>query len=83
MNNMNQNIGKEMRSIRKYRDLTLRELGKKTGIPYSRLGKFECGKEIPTDEAVSKIEKFLDFSNRPWRAIAPFYLIPQAPPIPR
>lgn len=62
MNNMNQNIGKEMRSIRKYRDLTLRELGKKTGIPYSRLGKFECGKEIPTDEAVSKIEKFLDIN---------------------
>ena len=51
-----------MRSIRKYRDLTLRELGKKTGIPYSRLGKFECGKEIPTDEAVSKIEKFLDIN---------------------
>ncbi len=51
-----------MRSIRKFRGLTLRELGEKTGIPYSRLGKFEGGKEVPTDEIILKIEKTLDFN---------------------
>lgn len=49
-----------MRSIRNYRSLTLRELGEKTGIPYSRLGKFECGKEMPTDETILKIGKILN-----------------------
>lgn len=57
---MNQYIGKELRSIRNYRSLTLRELGEKTGIPYSRLGKFECGKEMPTDETILKIGKILN-----------------------
>ena len=57
---MKHNIGKNLRSIRKFRGLTLRELGEKTGIPYSRLGKFEGGKEIPTDEVILKIEKVLD-----------------------
>lgn len=57
---MKQNIGKELRIIRKYRGLTLRELGKKTGISYSRLGKFEGGKEMPTNEAVSKIGRVLN-----------------------
>ncbi|GAA6427236.1 helix-turn-helix transcriptional regulator [Dielma fastidiosa] len=59
---MGKSIGKELHFIRKYRGLTLRELGKKTGIPYSRLGKFEGGKEIPTEELVLKIEKVLDIS---------------------
>lgn len=57
---MKQNIVKDLRIIRKYRNLTLRELGEKTGIKYSRLGKFECGKEIPTDENIQKIGRALD-----------------------
>lgn len=57
---MEQNIGKELRLIRNYRGLTLRDLGMKTGISYSRLGKFEGGKEVPTIDIISKIEKVLD-----------------------
>lgn len=49
-----------MRLIRNYRGLTLRDLGMKTGISYSRLGKFEGGKEVPTIDIISKIEKVLD-----------------------
>lgn len=67
---MVQNIGKVLRLIRKYRGFTLRELGQKTGIPYSRLGKFEGGKEMPTDEAISKIEKVLNMKFHEYFEIA-------------
>lgn len=67
---MKQNIVKDLRIIRKYRNLTLRELGDKTGIKYSRLGKFECGKEIPTDENIQKIGRALDVNVKEYLEIS-------------
>lgn len=67
---MKQNIVKDLRIIRKYRNLTLRELGEKTGIKYSRLGKFECGKEIPTDENIQKIGRVLDVNVKEYFEIS-------------
>lgn len=67
---MNKKIGKELRSIRKFRNLTLRELGEKTSISYSRLGKFEGGKETPTNEAISRIEKVLNVNFNDYFKVA-------------
>lgn len=62
---LNMNIGKELRRIRKYQGLSLRELGEASGIKYSRLSKFECGLETPTNENLKKLgEVFeLDFNE--------------------
>lgn len=53
-------IGKEIRFIRRFNGLTLRELGNASGIKYSRLSKFECGIEIPTDENLKKLGEALN-----------------------
>lgn len=57
-----ENIGKEIRLIRKFNHLTLRDLSKMTGISYMRLGKYERGEEIPTENAVNIIEKSLNIN---------------------
>lgn len=53
-------IGKEIRFIRRFNGLTLRELGDASGIKYTRLSKFECGIEIPTDENLKKLGEVLN-----------------------
>lgn len=53
-------IGKEIRFIRRFNGLTLRELGNASGIKYSRLSKFECGIEIPIDENLKKLGEALN-----------------------
>lgn len=45
-------------------------MGDKTGIKYSRLGKFECGKEIPTDENIQKIGRALDVNVKEYLEIS-------------
>lgn len=52
---MKNNIGIEMRLIRKYNQLSLRDLEKLTNISFMRLGKFERGEEKPTDKTISII----------------------------
>ena len=59
---MNKEIGKELRIVRLSNNLSLRELGIKTGITFSRLGKFERGEEIPTKESIKKIELALELN---------------------
>lgn len=67
---MKQNIEKDLRMIRKYRNLTLRELGEKTGIQHGRLCKFESGNEVPTDENFKKIEKALNVNLKEYFEIS-------------
>lgn len=57
---MKNNIGIEMRLIRKYNQLSLRDLEKLTNISFMRLGKFERGEEKPTDKTIRIIEKALN-----------------------
>ncbi len=54
------NIGKELRLIRKINQLSLRDLSALTGISFMRLGKYERGEEIPTQNSISCIEKALN-----------------------
>lgn len=65
---MQKNIGKELCYIRKYRGLTLRELGNKTGISFSLLNRIELEKESPSIKTLYLIGEVLDidideFSN--------------------
>lgn len=55
-------IGKELRLIRKYNKLSLRELSSLTGISFMRLGKYERGEEIPTPNMINIIEQALNFN---------------------
>lgn len=59
------NIGKELRLIRKYNKLSLRDLSEMTNVSYSRLGKYERGEEVPTDNIIRIIENTLkiDFNE--------------------
>ena len=54
------NIGIRIRTVRKYKNLTLKELGDLAGIHFVRLGKFERGIEKPTQEILKRIEKALN-----------------------
>lgn len=59
---MKKDIGKELRLIRKFNHLSLRALEEKTGISYSRLGKFERGEESPTKEIIIQIENAININ---------------------
>lgn len=62
---MKNNVGKELRLIRKYNQMSLRDLSKLTNISFTRLGKYERGEEIPTDKMIGIIENALkiDFNE--------------------
>ena len=57
---MDQNIGKEIRLIRKQRNLSLRALGDKIGVYFTQLGKIERGEESVSDEILLSLEKALE-----------------------
>lgn len=56
------NIGKELRLIRKYNEFSLRELASLTGISFMRLGRYERGEEMPSSNIKSILEKALNFN---------------------
>lgn len=56
------NIGKELRLIRKYNKLSLRELASLTGISFMRLGRFERAEEMPSSNIMSILEKAMNFN---------------------
>lgn len=56
---MKENIGNYLRIIRNYHGLTLRQLGNKTGIIYTKIAKYEQQQIIPTNHAISSLENVL------------------------
>lgn len=54
------NIGKKLKSLRKSRNLTQTELGKRLGIPTSTLGMYERNKRTPSPDILAKYINFFD-----------------------
>ena len=54
------NIGKKLKSLRKTRELTQTELGKRLGIPTSTLGMYERNKRTPSPDVLAKYIDFFD-----------------------
>lgn len=54
------NIGKKLKSLRKSRNLTQTELGKRLGIPTSTLGMYERNKRTPSPDILAKYIDFFD-----------------------
>lgn len=53
-------LGKRLRELRKYRNLTQEELAEKLNIDQRNLSKIECGNNFVTAETLSKISCALD-----------------------
>lgn len=59
------NIGKRIRSLRMFRNMTQKELGDKLGYissPTIRIAQYEAGKRTPQKEAISNFAEALDVS---------------------
>jgi transcriptional regulator with XRE-family HTH domain len=54
------NLGRNIRSIRIQRKLTVEELALEAGIPYSQISRVELGKRNPTAYTLHLISKSLD-----------------------
>ena len=59
MVNINKELGKKIREIRKKKELTQEDLAYKAGLDYSYINQIENGKRNPSMEAVEKIAKAL------------------------
>jgi len=59
MVNINKELGKRIREIRKKKEMTQEDLAYKAGLDYSYINQIENGKRNPSMEAVEKIAKAL------------------------
>ena len=59
MVNINKELGKKIRELRKKKELTQEDLAYKAGLDYSYINQIENGKRNPSMEAVEKIAKAL------------------------
>lgn len=59
MVNINKALGKNIRSLRKKKELTQEELAYKADLDYSYINQIENGKRNPSMEAVERIAKAL------------------------
>ena len=59
MVNINTELGKKIRELRKKKELTQEELAYKSELDYSYINQIENGKRNPSVEAVEKIAKAL------------------------
>lgn len=55
-------FGKQLRLLRKEKNLTLRELEEQTGITYSALGKYERDERQPDFDTLEKLANYFDVS---------------------
>lgn len=53
-------FGDRLRSLRKEKNLTLRELGKELNISFSALGKYERNENEPDFDTLEKLSKYFD-----------------------
>ena len=56
-------FGEKIESLRKNRDLTVKEVGATLGIPESRLNELEWGVRIPTPGQIERLEKFFELEQ--------------------
>ncbi len=54
-----QNLGKELKNLRKMRDFTQEELAEKVGVHATYIGKIEGGKSNPSIKMIFKISRAL------------------------
>lgn len=60
---MNNNVGENIKKIRKMKNLTQRELGELLGISQAAIGQFESGKSNLTMDTVKKIASALEVTE--------------------
>ncbi|MDM8529671.1 helix-turn-helix transcriptional regulator [Anaerolineales bacterium HSG25] len=56
-------FGEKLRTLRKRRGLTLRQLAPLLGVQYSFVGKMERGEKVPNTAMVLKIATFFEVST--------------------
>lgn len=59
MVNINKELGKKIKGIRKKKEMTQEDVAYKAGLDYSYINQIENGKRNPSMEAVEKIAKAL------------------------
>ena len=64
-------FGEKIESLRKDRDLTVKEACAMIGIPQSRLNELEWGVRIPTAGQVERLETFFETNSGELAALQP------------
>ena len=60
---MNNNIGENIKTIRKTKGLTQKQLGQLLGVSQAAIGQFESGKSNLTIDTIKKIAEALEVSE--------------------
>ena len=56
-------FGDKIKNLRTKRDLTVKEVCRKVGIPQSRLSELERGVRLPTTGQINSLEKYYDVDS--------------------
>ncbi|UCF93836.1 MAG: helix-turn-helix transcriptional regulator [Desulfobacterales bacterium] len=56
-------FGEKLKNLRTARNLTVKEVCRKVGIPQSRLNELEWGVRIPTSGQIERLEQFYEVSG--------------------